>query len=624
MFTGACLDDIDTAIPKETDRSSLADLLMHYLIDMGVDTVFGVPGGAIEPLYDALAKQQRRGTIKAVVARHECGAAFMAEGYARETKRLGVVCATTGPGATNLVTGVANAYQNEVPMFVVTAQTPLPSFGKGAFQESSCTGIDILGMFQCCTRYNSLVSHPEQFETKLIAALRTAFRPVPGPVHLSVPLDVFRSHALEFRPRFDIASVYQQSRSYDDHAVRQLQKKIVAAGKVVFLLGPECASYSSHIVRFAERINALLVTTPHGKGIINSKHLLYRGVFGFAGHDGAYHALTDANVDLIIAAGTDLDEWASHGWDAHIMTHHHLVHIDANEMHFLQTPQADMHVCGHIGAIFERLDALMGVDPLPQIVERSHEMTGFPRRSPAATGTFVDADEPYADVECIRLSSEEQKKAHDESSPIKPQWLMTHLPDLFPIGTRFLLDIGNSMAWATHFMPSKAQHSDDTSTGEQNPIRTNMRFAPMGWAIGASVGTAIAGRKSPVVCITGDGSFLMNGQEITTALAEQLNVIFVILNDAALGMVKHGQRLGGAEPIAYSLPCVNFCDMARAMGIEAYSIREPDDLRRVNFAACALKNRPILLDVHVEREEVPPMKMRIKALGASRSKEDMR
>ena len=357
MFTGACLEDIDTVIPKEPERSSLADLLMRYLVDMGVDTVFGVPGGAIEPLYNALARQERRRTIKAVVARHECGAAFMAEGYARETKRIGVVCSTTGPGATNLVTGVANAYQNEVPMLVVTAQTPLSSFGKGAFQESSCTGIDVLGMFQFCTRYNTLVSHPEQFETKLVAALRTAFRPVPGPVHLSIPLDVFRNPMPSFRPHFDITSVYQQSRSYDDHAVRQLHKKIVAAGKVVFLLGPECASYSSVIVRFAERINALLVTTPHGKGIINSKHPLYRGVFGFAGHESAYHTITDDDVDLIVAAGTDLDEWSSHGWDARIVTHHHLVHIDANEMHFLQTPQARMHVCGHVGAIFERLEA---------------------------------------------------------------------------------------------------------------------------------------------------------------------------------------------------------------------------------------------------------------------------
>src|SRR3990167_63874 len=164
-------DALNTEEPLDMVVLTYADLLVAYLNQLKIDYVFGVPGGAIEPLFDALARSERKGGVRAVVARHEAGAAFMADGYARETGRLGVCCATTGPGATNLLTGVASAYADNVPMLVITAQTPLPKFGRRALQDSSCSAIDIVGMFRHCTRYNSLVSHHEQLENKLIAAI---------------------------------------------------------------------------------------------------------------------------------------------------------------------------------------------------------------------------------------------------------------------------------------------------------------------------------------------------------------------------------------------------------------------------------------------------------------------
>jgi len=140
----------------------MADLLVAYLEQLGVEYVFGVPGGAIEPLYDALARSERRGGVRAVVARHETGAAFMADGYARNSGKLGVCCSTTGPGATNMITGVASAYENNVPMLVITAQTAISTFGKGAIQDSSCTGVNTVGLYSHCTRYNTLISHIDQ------------------------------------------------------------------------------------------------------------------------------------------------------------------------------------------------------------------------------------------------------------------------------------------------------------------------------------------------------------------------------------------------------------------------------------------------------------------------------
>ncbi len=152
----------------------LGDLLVSYLEQLGVEYVFGIPGGVIEPLYNALARSERRGGVRAVVARHETGAAFAADGYARNSGKLGVVCGTAGPGATNLITGVASAYDNNSPLLVITAQTAITNFRKRAAQESSDTGINTVAMFEYCTHYSTLVSHADQFERKLTSAIMKA------------------------------------------------------------------------------------------------------------------------------------------------------------------------------------------------------------------------------------------------------------------------------------------------------------------------------------------------------------------------------------------------------------------------------------------------------------------
>ena len=184
------LDEGEIAQTVAEIGPKMADLLVAYLDQLGVEYVFGVPGGAIEPLYDALARSERRGGVRAVVARHETGAAFMADGYARNSGKLGVCCSTTGPGATNMITGVASAYENNVPMLVITAQTAISTFGKGAIQDSSCTGVNTVGLYQHCTRYNTLISHIDQFEHKLAAAIMSAMGSPAGPAHISIPRDV--------------------------------------------------------------------------------------------------------------------------------------------------------------------------------------------------------------------------------------------------------------------------------------------------------------------------------------------------------------------------------------------------------------------------------------------------
>ncbi len=202
-------------------------------------------------------------------------------------------------------------------------------------------------------------------------------------------------------------------------------------------------------------------------------------------------------------------------------------------------------------------------------------------------------------------------KSAPAGAPTKPQYLMRELGWRSPPDTRFLVDSGNSTAWAIHHL---GMHDHRPSAGGW--MRVMMNFAPMGWAIGGAVGTALANRAAPVVCITGDGSLLMNGQEMTVALTEKLCVVFVILNDAALGMVKHGQRLAGAEPVGFELPPVDFRLLAESMGIPGHVIHTAEDFDDLDLGAILRRPGPTVLDVRVDKEEVPPMGLRIKILGA--------
>jgi len=560
------------------------DLLVAYLEQIGVEFVFGVPGGAIEPLYNALARSSRRGGPRPVVARHETGAAFMADGYARESGKIGVCCSTAGPGATNLITGVACAYENEIPMLVITGQPSLHLLGRGAMQESAgIGGIDTVAMFRSCTRYSALISHPDQLERQLTNALLSAYQPTPGPVHLSIPADVQRS-LMNNGPTYDLARLLKPLSAVDDSAVRDLQSLLAKAQRVVVLIGSGCGEAIDLIIELVERMGGVFVVTPDAKGLISPRHPSYLGVFGFAGHTSASEAMGDTGVDLILAVGTDIGEFNSNGWDESLLNNR-LVHIDSCEEHLTRSPMACLHLRGRIRPVFERLLRTLRRDETKQI--SVSEKRRFRK---------ISEDDPY--------------KSASPGAPIKPQYLMRELGWRSPPDTRFLVDTGNSIAWAIHHL---GMYDHQPSAGGW--MRITMNFAPMGWAIGGAVGTALANRAVPVICITGDGSLLMNGQEMSVALTERLTVLFVILNDAALGMVKHGQRLAGAEQIGVELPVVDFKMMAESMGIPGHVIHTAEDFENLDLEELLSRPGPTVLDVRVDKEEVPPMGLRVKVLG---------
>lgn len=580
-------------VEGEAKRPELGDLLIEHLERMGVEFIFGVPGGSIEPLYDAMARSARRGGLRPILARHEAGAAFMADGYARETGKLGVCCSTTGPGATNLITGVASAFADHVPLLVITAQTALHTFGKRVLQESSCTAVNTVAMFHSCTRYSSLVSHREQLERKLAAAILATQGPPCGPAHLSIPMDILceprRLHAREDAPAPPPLSAFLENQFLTDlQALERLHGEIEKAGRIALIIGSGCGEGIREVIEFAERVGAPIVSCPSGKRWINPYHPQYMGVVGFAGHASAGAVLKDERIDLIIAAGVRLGDLAFNAGESDVALRRRLIHIDESPVHFTGSPWGRLHVCGRMSAIFRNLlDRTRQPRPPNGLVE----WPGRAGRSPANTPAQITLNHP--------------EKLLTDALPIKPQRLMGELAKRFPETTRFIVDAGNSWAWATHYLFARSS----------GLYRVGMGFGSMAWGIGAAVGTAMGCPGKPVVCLTGDGSFLMGSQEITVAVVEKLPVIFVVLNDQALGMVKHGQRLGGGEPVAHDLPPVDFSLMARAMGARGETVRTFQDLEKLDFAEICRRPGPTLLNIHIDPEEVPPMGARMKTLG---------
>ena len=579
------------AIPFE-----IGDLLVSYLEQIGVEFVFGIPGGAIEPLYNALARSERESGARPIVARHETGAAFMADGYARNSGKLGVCCATAGPGTTNLITGVASAYDNHSPLLVITAQTAIENFGKNAAQESGDTGINTVAMFEHCTHYSTLVSHINQFEQKLASAIMTAFKSPMGPAHISIPLDVFRSTSPVSYPSYDLESLLWQPSPVDHDSLDIFCSELSTANKIVFIVGETCSKGIGSILNVALKFNAAIVTTPHAKGLVSPYHPLFRGVLGFAGHDTAIDAI-DNEVDTIVAIGTTLSETASNTWDQKVLNQR-LIHIDSSEDNLMHSPMARLHVRGDIAAIFEKIEEIFKLKKeIPK-----HKSNG-------------DRELSKCENLLVRhFQVRDEEKCFDDSNPIKPQRLMHALPKLFPPETKYLCDSGNSMAWSIHYLHTYDRRIAGSRDEYGGLFWTCLEFGSMGWAIGSSVGTSLANKNNPVVCLTGDGAMLMYGGDVSVAVQEKLPVFFIILNDSEYGMVKHGQRLGHAENIGYELPKVDFVKYAQSMGIKAELIQSIDDLEKLNIKHL-MQQGPVVLDVRIDKEEVPPIDSRLRALG---------
>ncbi len=590
-------DNEKNVLAYQTNNAyTVADALVDHLYAIGVRHVFGVPGGAIEPLYDALFESERRGRVAPVLARHESGAAFMADGYARSGGRLGVCCMTTGPGMTNALTGVANAYVDGVPLLCITAQTPLTTWGRRAFQESSCTGIPALQLMGGITRYNALISHPRQLVTKLEKAIFHAFRPTPGPVHLTISPDVMRQEAVSNTLALRMPDFSRLGPYPDPADVQWVYRTLILEKNPVLVVGERCIGCADLLERIAAAVQVPLVETSHGKGIVSQRHPMYRGVFGFAGHGAAIE--TVKNSSALIVIGASLDEVATNGWDTALLDHRKVVQIDEIESEFAGLPSSFHQILARLNYFLIKLS-----EQIPCL-----DTVAF-----LNIGVWTDREAFAKSQTSIPSESNEMRLVIADAPPqrVQPGVLMDYLSRQIHTPVQYFVDTGNSFFWAVNRL-QLFNTSPLLPRRQRSEIRTSFKFGAMGWAIGSAVGAALSQDIRSIICITGDGSVLMNGQEISVAVQLRLPVVFIILNDGVLGTVMHGQRLSGAAPVAFDLPQVDFQAMMQAMGVEALVVKNHTELYELNLDdRLRGLSGPLVLDIRIDPEQVPPLGRRI-------------
>lgn len=573
--------------PSNEHQRSVSQLIVDYLQALGIPLVFGVPGGSLEPFIQSLRESAESASTRLILARSEAGAVYMADGYSRESGHLGVCCATSGPGATNMLTAAASAYADGTPLLIITAQTALATFGRGAMQEGSCTGVNTLAMFQACTRYNTLVSHPEQLEPKLLAAISHALGPTPGPVHLSIPRDIFQAKITNQGRHSSFRAFFGQEVEPNQRQLTQLKLLLEGSLSGAIVIGHGCEKAIQEVLRWAEHKQWPIVTTPMGRGLVSAEHPLFRGVFGTAGHESARLLLNESQADTILVVGANLDESATCGWDGSTILSPRMVHINANPELLSQSYMAKFNLLGSPKLVFDFLNQHPGRQRKQVLPSQDIDTTSSNRKF-----LMLHIND------CLR-----------DSVPINPRRLFWHMSQNVGAETRLFADAGNSFFWALHYW-----HQHYLSDNNQNLFRIGIGFASMGWACPAAIGSAFAAPDKAHICFVGDGSMLMNSLEISVAKEHKLNILFVVLNNQSLGTVKHGQRLQGVEPAACELPAVNFAGMAHALGIEAYRISTMEQLDTLGIQALLERSAPILLDILIDDEVVPPIGERLRAL----------
>ena len=537
-------------------KTTLSDLLVSYLEMLEVEFVFCVPGSALNPFFEALGRSERRGKIKLVLSRHENGAAYMADGYARETGKLGVCCATTGPGATNFLTGISAAYSDHIPVLAITPQTLIKDFSFGTFQDSSSDGYDIIRMFDKCTYYNTLITHSNQFEKKLTSALTVALSSSKGPAHLSIPAEIF-SAPFDAPPTYGNLKnlISEQDLIVDkislDNLITSITHTISDNKSIAMHVDFRCHEAGNLIMKFAEIVNAEIVTTPTGKKSINPYHPLYKGVFGFSGHSSAREVMENQNLGLIISVASDMNEWGTCRWDTSLLNEK-LVHIDDKISNFRQSPMAKTHILGNFKSVFSYLVNCLEqnkpflkqskINSCSQYSDRSHISEYIPKN--------------------IKIRNSINGLTINPNELVKPPILIQKIVEKFPKCTRYYIDNSNSIPWTIHHMFLEQYQNYNIS----------INFAPMGWAIGAAAGSGFGNKNVPTVCFTGDGCFLMSVTELSVIAEHNLPIVIVLLKDKLYGMIKQSHDLKGCDRANFSIPETDFCLLAESLGANSIKV----------------------------------------------------
>jgi len=560
------------------DVMTAAEVIINSLEKHGVEYVFGVPGGAIEPLNCALHKS----AIKVIVAKHEEGAAFMADGYARVSGNLGVCCSTSGPGATNMITGLSSSNADSIPVIALTGQIATSVFGKGAVQEFTTHTFGIVSIFRQVTKYSDIVINETKAGEMIAKARRLALGGRRGAVHLNLPTDIMKRKVVEAPDKCSITSIA----GFDRQGVKSAAQLLLNAKKPVIVAGwgTVLSRADAELRELAELVDIPVATSPKAKGILDESHPLSLGVLGFAGAAAAHEYIIKNDVDVMLGVGTSFNEWITSGWDKRLLPKQALIQIDID--------------CDEIGKNFF-VDVGIPGDSKHVMRELIYEL----RRQMNKGATVGEGRS--REVASIKKKLAVKRKKMD-GMPYSPQRLMMDLVGSLPKNTIYFADNGNSLAWSIRYIPITVPYSFYIGLG----------FASMGFATAASVGGKLAAGDRPVVALVGDGSFLMNGMEIATAVEYNIPVIWVIMNNSMLGMVYHGRKLmqnpeGGMKS---HFKTVDFVKVAEGLGARGIRITKPGEINREMMDEIIAAGVPTVLDVIIDPEEVPPMHSRTASL----------
>ncbi|HHK7793438.1 TPA: acetolactate synthase large subunit [Streptococcus pneumoniae] len=537
-----------------------SDLVLETLRDLGVDTIFGYPGGAVLPFYDAIYNFKG---IRHILGRHEQGCLHEAEGYAKSTGKLGVAVVTSGPGATNAITGIADAMSDSVPLLVFTGQVARAGIGKDAFQEA-----DIVGITMPITKYNYQVRETADIPRIITEAVHIATTGRPGPVVIDLPKDI---SALEtdfiYSPEVNLPS-YQPTLEPNDMQIKKILKQLSKAKKPVLLAGGgiSYAEAATELNEFAERYQIPVVTSLLGQGTIATSHPLFLGMGGMHGSFAANIAMTEA--DFMISIGSRFDDRLT-GNPKTFAKNAKVAHIDIDPAEIGKIISADIPVVG---------DAKKALQML------------------LAEPTVHNNTEKW--IEKVTKDKNRVRSYDKKERVVQPQAVIERIGELTNGDAIVVTDVGQHQMWTAQYYPYQNERQLVTSGG----------LGTMGFGIPAAIGAKIANPDKEVVLFVGDGGFQMTNQELAILNIYKVPIKVVMLNNHSLGMVRQWQESfyegRTSESVFDTLP--DFQLMAQAYGLKNYKFDNPETLAQ--DLEVITEDVPMLIEVDISRkEQVLPM-----------------
>ncbi|NET41484.1 biosynthetic-type acetolactate synthase large subunit [Okeania sp. SIO2B3] len=548
-------------------RATGAFALMDSLKRHGVKHIFGYPGGAILPIYDELYRSEAAGDLKHILVRHEQGAAHAADGYARATGKVGVCFATSGPGATNLVTGIATAQMDSIPMVVITGQVGRKMIGTDAFQET-----DIYGITLPIVKHSYVVRDPRDMAGIIAEAFHIASTGRPGPVLIDIPKDVGLEE-FDYEP-VEPGSIklpgYRPTVKGNPRQINQAINLMLEARRPLLYIGGGAISADAHaeIQELAEHFNIPATTTLMGKGAFNEHHPLSVGMLGM--HGTAYANFAVSECDLLIAVGSRFDDRVTGKLDE-FACHAKVIHIDIDPAEVGKNRIPDVPIVGDVRQV------------LIDLLRHCREI-----------GDLVNPHQTQPWLEKInRWKQDYPLVAPQYSDSISPQEVIDEIGKIAP-DAYYTTDVGQHQMWAAQFLKN----------GPRQWI-SSAGLGTMGYGMPAAMGAKVALPNREVICIAGDASIQMNIQELGTLAQYDINVKTVIINNGWQGMVRQWQQAFFGERYSSSnmeMGMPDFVMLAQAYGVKGMMISSRDQLKEA-IAQMLTHDGPVLMDVRVTKDE---------------------